>query len=74
MKLFSFLRYLIVCYDISGLVGKHLDKKPKVDFKIYDVMNWEANITAVHILPSISRSKGNQAVKFNRIQHKKYFS
>ena len=37
-------------------------------------MNWEANITAVHILPSISRSKGNQAVKFNRIQHKKYFS
>ena len=33
---FSFLRYLNFCPSIFGLVGKGLDKKAKVNFKIYD--------------------------------------
>ena len=42
-KLFSFLIYLKFCLDIFGYVAKQLDKKAKVDFKIYDVINWETN-------------------------------
>ena len=33
-KLFSCLRYLNFCLDIFGQVGKRLDKKAKVNFKI----------------------------------------
>ena len=35
--LFSFSVYLNFCPDFFGLVGKRLDKKAKVDFKIYNV-------------------------------------
>ena len=36
-KFFSFARYLSFCPDFFGHVGKQLDKKAKVNFKIYDV-------------------------------------
>ena len=50
------LRFLIFCPDLFGPVGKRLDKKAKVKFKIYDV----------HILPIISSSKSNQTMKFGQ--------
>ena len=31
------------CPDIFDHVEKRLDKKGKVDFKIFDVINWEKN-------------------------------
>ena len=34
------LRYLNVFPDFFGHVEKWLDKKAKVNFKIYDVINW----------------------------------
>ena len=34
LKIFTFLSWLF------GHVGKRLDKKPKVNFKIYDVTDW----------------------------------
>ena len=37
IKMFNF------CSDFSGHVGKRLDKKTKVNFKIYDLVNWERN-------------------------------
>ena len=37
-----------------------------VNFKIYDVTDWRKKI-AVHILPNISRSKGNQTMKFGQL-------
>ena len=39
---FLLLRYLNFCPDFFGHVGKRLDKKTKVNFKIY-VIYWEAN-------------------------------
>ena len=35
LQLFSYLRYLNFCYDLLVHVGKQLDKKAKVNFKIY---------------------------------------
>ena len=46
-----------------GNVEKPLDKNAKIDFKIYDVINWEV-IISIHILPNISRSKGNHTMNF----------
>ena len=39
LKLFSFLRYLQINPDFFGYVAKRLDKKAKICFKIYDVIN-----------------------------------
>ena len=42
-KLFLFLRYLNFCPDFLCHVGrKRLDKKAEVNFRIYDIINWEA--------------------------------
>ena len=37
-----------------------------VDFKIYDVTDWTTN-NYIHILPNISRSKGNHTRKFGQL-------
>ena len=42
-KLFLFLRYLHFYPDNFGYAGKRLDKKAEVNFKIYDVPNWDTN-------------------------------
>ena len=36
--------------DFSGHVGKRLDKKAKVNFKIYDVTGWEINNYNKHFI------------------------
>ena len=48
-KFFPFLRRLNFCRDFFGHVGKRLDKKAKVIFKIYNVINWETNNYNTHI-------------------------
>ena len=62
---FSFWRFLKFCSDIFGHVGKRLDKKAKVNFKIYHVPNWET--INYKILPNISRSKSSQTMKFGQL-------
>ena len=59
LEIFKLLSWLF------GFVEKRLDKKVKVKFNIYDVTNWTA--ITMHILPSVSRSKGNQAMKFGQL-------
>ena len=49
-----------------GHSAKRLDLKDKVDFKFYDVIAWLLTIV-IHILPNISRSKGNQTMKFDQL-------
>ena len=49
-KLFSFLRYLQFFPDSFGHIGKQLDKKSKVNFKIYDVTNWNTKNYNKHIV------------------------
>ena len=48
-KLFWFQRYLSFCLDFFGHLGKLLDKKARVDFKIHDVLNCETNHYNTHI-------------------------
>ena len=45
---------------------QRVHKKAKVIFKIYDVISREKMII-IHILPEISKSKGNQTVKFGQL-------
>ena len=49
LKLFLLLRYLNFCPEILGHIGKRLDKKVKVNFKIFDVINVETNNYNTHI-------------------------
>ena len=44
---------------------KRLDKKIKVNFEMYDVYDKTTQqIITIHIIPNISRTKDNQAIKF----------
>ena len=70
---FRFQNNLNFCPNFFGHVGKRLDQKGKVNFKISDVTDMET--IAIHILPNISRGKGNQTMKFVQlIECNKYFS
>ena len=40
-----------------GHVGKWFDKKAKVDFKIYDVTNWETNNCNTHIVQDLKKQR-----------------
>ena len=60
LKVFKFLP------DFFDYVRKRLDKKAKVNFKIYYVTDWIKNIP-IDILSSIVRSKGNQKMKFGHL-------
>ena len=48
-----------------GHVGKRLDEKAKVIFKINDVTDWE-KIIAMHILLNILRTKSHHTTKFSQ--------
>ena len=49
LKIFTFFSRLF------GHVGKFLDKKTKVDFKIYDVTDWAANHYNTHIVQHLEK-------------------
>ena len=48
------------------MLKKQLNKKDMVNFKIFDVAAW-LRILTILILPNISRSKGNQTLKFGQV-------
>ena len=48
-KLSLFWRYLNFCSDFFGHVGKRLDKKTKINIKIYDNTTWKTNSYNTHI-------------------------
>ena len=58
-KLLSFLRYLNFCPDFFDHVGKGLDKKDKVSFKIFLSQPGKKTI-AIQVLHDTSRNKGKQ--------------
>ena len=49
-------------FSLFAHVAKRLDKKEKTNFKFYDVK------AVIHILSNISRSKGNQIMKFSHLK------
>ena len=63
------------CSDFFGSSGKRLVKKAKVNFKIYDVTNWNTSNYSKHIaryLKMLSQSD-NDIWLVNRILRGKYF-
>ena len=64
-KLFSFLRYLNFCPEFFVHVRKRRDQEAEVNFKMSDVIN-RKKIVAIHVLPNISKIKGNQTMKFGQ--------
>ena len=61
LKIFNFLSL------VFGYVGKRFDLKDKVNFKIYGVTTWLTINCYTLIAQYISRSKGNQAMKFGQL-------
>ena len=55
LKLFFFSRYLYFLFPLFGHVGKRLDKKVEVNFKIYDVADWTANNYNTHIAQNLKK-------------------
>ena len=49
-----------------GHIGKPLDLKDKVNFK-FTTSQPGAQTMTIHILPNISRSKGNETMKFAQL-------
>ena len=66
LKIFKFLSWLF------GPVAKRFDKKDKVKFKIYDVTAWSINNFTTYTA-NISRSKGNQTMKFGQLTWETFF-
>ena len=58
LEIFSFLSWLF------GYEEKRLDKKAKFDLYNYDVTAWTTNNYNTYI---VSRSKGNQTMKFDQL-------
>ena len=62
-----FLRYLRFCPYFFDHIGKRVDKKAKLNFEIYVVINGETNTaTTIHVLPNISRGNDNHTVEFDQ--------
>ena len=60
-----FLRYVNVFPDFFGHAGKLFDKKAKNNFKIHE--STRKQVIALHILPNISRNKGNQTMTLGQL-------
>ena len=48
LKTLFALKMFNIYPDVFGVDGKQLDKKSKVKFKNYDVINWETNNENTH--------------------------
>ena len=47
-KIAKVLRFINVCPEFSGHLEKRLEKKAKIFFKIYEVIEWETNNHDTH--------------------------
>ena len=57
LKVLSFFRFSIFFPDVFGHAGKRLDKKDQVNFKTYDVTNWEADNNETHITRYLKKQR-----------------
>ena len=65
-KLFLFARNLNFCLDFLVMYKNHLIRKIRLILKFMTSQPGHQTI-AIHILPNISRSKGNQTMKFGQL-------
>ena len=64
--MFSFSRYLSFCFDFFVMHKSGLIRKIMLISKFMTSQHWK-QIIAMHIIPNISRNKGNQAMKFGQL-------
>ena len=64
LKAFFSLKIFTCLSSLFGYVEKRLNKKAKVNFKIYHVTAWTANNCNAHIA---SKAIGNQVFKFGQL-------
>ena len=50
-----------------GHVGQLLNKRAKLNFKIYEVINWPTNNYNIYIFSNISKSKMNPKIKSGQL-------
>ena len=76
LALFLFSRYINFCLDFLVMQKKRLDSKVKVNFKIFDVINWLTNKCNTHIVQYLTRQRqpDSEMRSVNRIYQEKYFS
>ena len=65
-KLFSFSRYLNFCLDFSVMQQNNLIRKIPLIANFLTSQSGQQTIV-IHILPNISRSEGNQRMKFGQL-------
>ena len=65
-KLISFSRYLSFCLDFLAIYKNGLIRKTRLISKFMTSQPGKQTIT-IHILPSISRNKDNQTMKFGQL-------
>ena len=75
-KLFSFSRYVTVCFDFLVMYKKRLDQKGKVNSKMYDYTNQLTKNSNTHIAQYLTkeRQQDHEIWSGNRIQKEKYFT
>ena len=61
LEIFRFLSQLF------GYVGKRLDKKVMIDFKVYDVTYWMTVNYNAHIMQYLKNQLGNEIWSVNKI-------
>ena len=61
--------FVINIFKFLSTFLNHVDKQldQKVNFKIFNVTTWFTNNCNIHVLPNISRGKGNQKIKFGQL-------
>ena len=76
LKILFVLKIFKFCPDLLDHVGKFLDRKAKVNFRNYNVINWETNNynTAIAKYLKNQRQSDNEFWSVNTIQRDKYFS
>ena len=66
LKALFVLKIFEVLSRLFSHVGKRLDKRTKVRFKVM-MSHTDKQIITIHILPNISRKESNQVMKFGQL-------
>ena len=61
----SYYRYIHFYPGFFGYEGKRFHKKTKINFEIYDIINW--NTVTINTVPGIPKSKGHDRMKFSQL-------
>ena len=67
LKVLSVLEIFRFLFRLFGYVGKRLDKKVMIDFKVYDVTNWMTVNYNTHIMQYLKNQLGNEIWSVNKI-------